>query len=85
MFIRQACEIDFHEKRCPQSQCGIGVLPYGRSEPFVVDDQGNVYCREHGSVMQNGYAEKLASYRDEQKTRRLAALNALELEPISSP
>jgi hypothetical protein len=62
MAIKPATEVNWKPPpRCPI--CGVGVTPSGRTMPIVEDDEGRVYCRDHGDTIEPGYAAKLATTR----------------------
>lgn len=79
MPIRPANEVSFSPPpRCPV--CNVGILPYGRREPFVVVDVGDerrVYCRIHAVTMEPTYPEVLAAYNNQRQAERREALQAL--------
>jgi hypothetical protein len=86
MPIRLAHELAFSPApRCPHvgargAECGLGILPYGRSEPFAVDAQGRVYCRTHGAEVEPMYEAAHAAWQENVKAKRLRAIQALEEE-----
>jgi len=76
--IKPASEINWKPPpRCPV--CNDGILPSGRSMPFVVDGEGRVYCRRHGGEVEASYPAKLAEYEAWRK-RRADAIDALQEE-----
>ena len=84
MPIRLAHELSFSPPpHCPHvepngSECGLGILAYGRTEPFATDERGRVYCRVHGAQVEPTYAAAHGAWQEIVKTRRLAAIHALE-------
>ena len=77
MPIKPASEVSFSPPpRCPR--CNAGVLPYGRREPLVVDEEGRVYCRDHGALIEPSYPDVLDAYREARMAKRLAGIRALE-------
>ena len=77
MLIMLASALSFSPPpRCPK--CGVGILPYGKNQPFAVDDEGRVYCREHGGEVEPDYPRRLEVYTTELRVKRLAAIGALE-------
>ena len=78
--IRRADELSFSPPpRCPT--CGVGLLPYGKAEPFAVDADGRPYCREHGVDIDAGYPRALGEYMTLARARRAEAFRVLESEP----
>jgi hypothetical protein len=75
MPIKSASAINWASPpRCPI--CGVGILPSGRSQPFVVEGD-RVYCRDHGVTIEPTYPDKLREY-EAWRQRRAVALDALE-------
>jgi hypothetical protein len=62
--------------RCPK--CSVGILPYGRGEPFAVDAEGRVYCRDHGDLVDPSYSQRREAYAAELKARQGEAIRTLE-------
>ena len=84
--IKVASQLDFSvPPRCPVEGCGVGILPYARSEPFVVDARGGVYCRKHAASVDDNYPAAFSVYAAALRERRNRALHALaedgEMEP----
>lgn len=78
MAIKGATEIIWNPiPRCPV--CGAGITPSGRNMPFAVDENGKVYCRDHGDSVESAYPAKLAEYQ-QWRRRRAEALTSLEEE-----
>jgi hypothetical protein len=84
MPIVAASEVNFSSApRCPV--CGVGVLPYGRHEPLVVDGDRRPYCRDHAATVEPGYPAVYATYKEEVRKRRLAAIEGLKNDPPEEP
>jgi len=79
MGIKLASELNLLDApRCPAPACGAGILPYGRAEPFAVDEEGRPYCRRHGAIADPTYVEVHGAYKTRVREARLAALQALD-------
>lgn len=77
MKIVPAYQIDFCSPvRC--ARCDVGVLPYGRHEPFLVDDDDRVYCRACGAKASAEYSSELDAYQTRRLEERQQALKELE-------
>jgi len=76
MTIVLASTLSFSGARCPK--CNVGILPYGRSEPFAVDEAGRPYCRPHGAEADPTYSDAHAVYTRQRREHRHAAIEALE-------
>jgi hypothetical protein len=85
MAILLASELSFSTPvRCPR--CGVGLLAYGKGEPFAVDAAGAVYCRNHGAEVDATYRERHAAWEVALRQMRLDAVRALEAdEPAAVP
>ncbi len=84
MAIELAFRIDFSEgPKCPT--CGVGILPYGRHEPFAVTEAGVPYCREHGPAQDGALEGRHAAWSEERKQTQLRALAALDSDTEDLP
>lgn len=84
MPIMRASDLSFASApRCPV--CDVGILPYGKHEPFAVNASGQPYCRDHGAEIEPSYPEVYEQYKNELRARRLEAIRVLrEEEPRDS-
>jgi len=83
MAIKRADELNFTpQPRCPI--CDIGIWAYGDSHPFAVDEQGRIYCRWHGSMIEPTFPEVYDAYKTERlNSRYLDPARRGELVPIA--
>jgi len=82
MPIKLANEISWQPPpRCPT--CNVGIAPTGRSMPVAIDQDGRVYCRDHGVTVEPTYPNELASYMA-WRDRRAKAIDALEQDVAPS-
>lgn len=83
MSIKRADELSFSPPpRCPV--CDIGILAYGKSHPFAVDEQGRIYCRRHGSMIEPNFPEVYDAYKTERlNARHFDPARRGELAPIA--
>ena len=82
MTIRLARDLSFSPPpRCPT--CGVGLLPYSKDEPFVVDAEGRLYCREDGERVDPAYPQVRDEYMRTTRARRAEAFRVLEEEPVA--
>jgi hypothetical protein len=78
--ILRAEELSFSPPpRCPT--CGVGLLPYGRGEPFAVDSQRRPYCRTHGPRIDPDFTRVHDDYARELRARSAEAFRILRQEP----
>jgi predicted nucleotidyltransferase len=84
MPIKRADELSFSPPpRCPV--CDIGIVAYGDSHPFVVDETGRIYCRRHGGKIEPSFPALYDAFRTERlASRRMdPARREQELAPIA--
>jgi predicted nucleotidyltransferase len=83
MPIKRAEELTFSPPvRCPV--CDIGILPYSKVHPFAVDEQGRVYCRRHGSMIEPNFPVIYEAYKTQRlNSRHLDPARRGELAPIA--
>jgi len=58
------------QARCPT--CGKRVTPFNKAEPFVVDDDGRIFCTTHGREEEPRYGKVWTAFWAELKKRREA-------------
>jgi uncharacterized protein len=83
MAIKRADELSFSPPpRCPI--CDVGIWAYGNSHPFAVDEQGRIYCRRHGSMIEPDFPAIYDAYKTERlNSRYLDPKRRAELAPIA--
>ena len=83
MSIKRADELSFSPPpRCPV--CDIGIIAYGPSHPFAVDEEGRIYCRRHGSMIEPSFPEVYDAFKTERlNARHFDPARRGELEPIA--
>ncbi len=83
MPIKPAKDISWRPPpRCPV--CDVGITASGRHQPFAVDNDGKVYCREHGERATAGYDHALKYYEDARRAR-MEVLQWLEEDGPADP
>lgn len=77
MAIKQVIEIEWTlpPPRCPV--CKRHITASGSGQPIAVDENGKIYCRDHGVLIEPDYPKELADYED-WRHRREQALTDLE-------
>lgn len=82
--MRFANELSFSPPpRCPH--CGIGIIAYGKTEPFAVDAEFRPYCREHGGLIDPAYPAASARYLEALKAFKRAAMRDLDEATATDP
>jgi predicted nucleotidyltransferase len=83
MPIKRADELSLSPSpRCPV--CDIEIRAYGNSHPFAVDDDGRIYCRRHGSMIEPNFPTIYDAYKTERlNSRYLDPARRNELAPIA--
>jgi predicted nucleotidyltransferase len=84
MSIKRADELSFSPPpRCPV--CDIGIVAFGASHPFAVDEQGRIYCRRHGATIEPSFPSLYDAFKTERLNSRYMDLarREKELPPIA--